>query len=244
MQKMGRHAKERTGKDYLCMAGGVALNCVANGKLLREGIFKDIWIQPAAGDAGGAIGAALTVWHGVENQPRHTDGKHDAMQGSYLGPEFSDHEIEALLDTHDIPSQRIHPKARADRVAEFLERGLVVGHFAGRQGLGGSPTGGRGILADPRHEAVVQTLGGTEVRDVSPDMLAADDPGRLSDILVAFERRTGCRTLAHTPLRVPNEPVALTPFDAYRCLMMRELDVLVIENAMLIRTEQPPWVAD
>src|SRR5436853_7443106 len=98
MLRMARHLRRTTGQRYLCMAGGVALNCVANGKLLRAGIFDDLWIQPAAGDAGGALGAALAVWHNALGNERHTDGRRDAMQGAFLGPEFADAQVRAFLD--------------------------------------------------------------------------------------------------------------------------------------------------
>jgi len=103
MLKMAKQVRNLTGAKYLCLAGGVALNCVANGKLLREGSFEDLWIQPAAGDAGGALGAALAVWHEYLEQPRHITGTSDRQNGSYLGPKFDDHEIESFLTGYGIP---------------------------------------------------------------------------------------------------------------------------------------------
>src|SRR2546430_1570422 len=102
MVRMARTAKELTGCKYLCLAGGVALNCVANGKLLREGIFDDIWIQPAAGDAGGALGAAQFLHYQLLDNPRVTDGK-DSLNGSLLGPRYSNEEIRSFLDAQKIP---------------------------------------------------------------------------------------------------------------------------------------------
>jgi len=103
MMKMTSFAHRETGLRDLCLAGGVALNCVANGKILREGIFEKIWIQPAAGDAGGALGAALFAWHQVLGNEREADGVHDSQRGSYLGPDFSRDEIHAYLTTNNIP---------------------------------------------------------------------------------------------------------------------------------------------
>ena len=148
--RLAHTAYQELGTDYLCLAGGVALNCVANGRLLREGKFKDIWIQPAAGDAGGAIGAALSAWYQYGNQPRITNGK-DAMQGSYLGPNFSLTEIEKYLQ--DIRAV-FHYYKDADlfaQVAEILAQGNVVGWFQGRMEFGPRALGDRSIIGDPRN---------------------------------------------------------------------------------------------
>src|SRR5437762_13737904 len=103
MLRLSHTMHRETGVDFLCLAGGVALNCVGNGRLLREGPFKGIWIQPAAGDAGGALGAALSTWYQYKGQPRSVSSSGDAMKGSYLGPQFSDAEIQAFLDQHSAP---------------------------------------------------------------------------------------------------------------------------------------------
>ncbi len=148
--RIGRHLHERTGLDRLVMAGGVALNCVANGRLLREGPFADIWIQPAAGDAGGALGAALFVWHQLLGKPRHPDGR-DAQQGSLLGPRFSTAEIERTLAEHGETGQRFDDEAELlEHVADLLEAGQVVGWFQGRMEFGPRALGARSILGDPR----------------------------------------------------------------------------------------------
>jgi carbamoyltransferase len=137
------------GADYLCLAGGVALNCVANGRILREGPFKDIWIQPAAGDAGGAVGAALAVWHQYLAKPRHVNGA-DSMQGSYLGPRFSDREIRQYLDSIGARYEQMEDAELLPRVADVLSREKVVGWFQGRMEFGPRALGGRSIIGDPR----------------------------------------------------------------------------------------------
>jgi carbamoyltransferase len=138
------------GLDNLCLAGGVALNCVANGRLARESKFKNIWVQPAAGDAGGAIGAALAVWHQYLDQPRQVTGQ-DQMQGAYLGPSFSNAEIQAVLDEcqavyHYLPDADLFP-----RLAQLLAEGKVMGWFQGRMEFGPRALGGRSIIGDPRN---------------------------------------------------------------------------------------------
>ena len=136
--------------DRLCLAGGVALNCVANGRILREGIFKDIWIQPAAGDAGGALGAALAVWHQYEDRPRQPSKGKDLMQGTYLGPSFSEGEILDRLKLFKAPYHRLDDVDLMPQVAELLAQGNVVGWFTGRMEFGPRALGGRSILGDPR----------------------------------------------------------------------------------------------
>jgi carbamoyltransferase len=148
--RMARHAQALTGEDNLCLAGGVALNCVANGRLLREGPFRDIWIQPAAGDAGGAVGAAQVVWHMVEKQPRTVTPGRDAMQGSYLGPAFPDEEIEAFLAARGYPATRLPEADWAPRIAQIIADEKVVGLCQGRMEFGPRALGGRSILGDPR----------------------------------------------------------------------------------------------
>jgi len=138
-----------TGESNLCLAGGVALNCVANGRVLREGPFERIWIQPAAGDAGGALGAASIVWHQQEDKPRTVNGK-DKMQGSYLGPRFSGNEVREQLDQHGAVYEQLADTVLFPRLAEILDSGNVVGWFQGRMEFGPRALGGRSIVGDPR----------------------------------------------------------------------------------------------
>jgi carbamoyltransferase len=148
--RMARHAAAVTGRRNACLAGGVALNCVANGRLLREGPFERIWVQPAAGDAGGAIGAALYGWHQIAGGAR-VPGADDGMSGAYLGPAFSDDEIEAYLRFHGYPHTRIDDASeRAARIAELVADGRVVGLLTGRMEFGPRALGHRSILGDPR----------------------------------------------------------------------------------------------
>ena len=137
------------GTDYLCLAGGVALNCVANGRLLREGPYKDIWIQPAAGDAGGAVGAALAIWHEYLDQPRRVKGT-DKMAGAYLGPRFPEQEIQRYLDSVGAKYIRLNDHQLMPKIAETLDQENVVGWFQGRMEFGPRALGGRSILGDPR----------------------------------------------------------------------------------------------
>lgn len=148
--KMARHAREVTGMRHLCLAGGVALNCVANGRLLSDRVFDDLWIQPAAGDAGGAVGAALGVWHQYLGNPRSADGRTDTMEGACLGPQYSETEIQAFLDSEDIPYSRMTAGEVADRVAALLSQGKVIGWFQGRMEFGPRSLGARSIIGDAR----------------------------------------------------------------------------------------------
>ena len=148
--RMGAHVFERTGRANLVLAGGVALNCVANGKLLREGPFRNIWVQPAAGDAGGALGAAMFAWHQLLGQPRIAQ-RQDQQQGSFLGPCFSDEEVALLLRQVEAISRRfVDEDELLDAVAELLAGGRAVGWFHGRMEFGPRALGARSILADPR----------------------------------------------------------------------------------------------
>ena len=147
--RMARHAREVTGKRHLCLAGGVALNCVANGKLLQSGIFDQIWIQPAAGDAGGALGAALTIWHNVLDNPRVANNQDDQMQGSYLGPEFSPEQIAEFLTQKGYP-YHAPGQGWAEDIAELIASENVVGMFQGRMEFGPRALGNRSIIGDAR----------------------------------------------------------------------------------------------
>ncbi len=149
--RMARFARLVTGERRVVMAGGVALNCVANGRLLRDGIFDELWIQPAAGDAGGALGAALYAWHQIAGKPRSPDGVHDAMQGAYLGPRFDPDEIRAYLDANGYPYRVFEsPEARAEHVAELIADQNVVGLCQGRMEFGPRALGHRSIVGDAR----------------------------------------------------------------------------------------------
>jgi carbamoyltransferase len=150
MLRVSRTLHRETGLEYLCMAGGVALNCVGNGRVLREGPFKGIWIQPAAGDAGGALGAALAAWHQYDDQRRTCAGV-DRMKGSYLGPKYSNEEIELFLNRIAAPYERLDDCILFDRVAGELAEGKVVGWFQGRMEFGPRALGGRSILGDARN---------------------------------------------------------------------------------------------
>jgi carbamoyltransferase len=152
--RMARAAAESTGERNACLAGGVALNCVANGRLLREGPFERIWIQPAAGDAGGAVGAALYGWHQILGNPRTVDGVHDQMQGAYLGPRFSSDEVASWLDVKGYPYERLQGPARARRIAQSIADGDVVGLMQGRMEFGPRALGHRSIVGDPRSPAM------------------------------------------------------------------------------------------
>ena len=314
---IARHAKEVTGSRNVCLAGGVALNCVANGKLLREGSFDSLWIQPAAGDAGGALGAALLLSHGYCGVPRtvSSDGR-DSQKGSYLGPSFSRGEILAFLDRYDYPHEDIADGTRrAETIARALAQQKIVGYFSGRMEFGPRALGGRSILGDPRDpetQAVmnrkikyresfrpfapsVMAEHASEYFDMdceSPYMLlvapvkdtrresfdlgeeraATDDLSRIvsrprSDIpavthvdysariqtvsaaahpeyyavLRAFHELTGCAVLVNTSFNVRGEPIVCTPDDAYRCFMRTEMDLLVLGDFVLYKTEQPAF---
>ncbi len=158
VRRMARTAVRETGCSDLCMAGGVALNAVANGKLLREGIAKRLWIQPASGDAGGALGAALIAWHRYFNGERDRADGADTMHGALLGPEYSAAEIAAQLDAAGAVRQDIGRAATIERAAEELARGAVVGWFDGRMEFGPRALGARSILADPRDPKMQSTL--------------------------------------------------------------------------------------
>ena len=150
MLRMARTVHHETGMDDLCLAGGVALNCVANGRILREGPFRRLWIQPAAGDAGGALGVAQLIWHRYLNEVRALKPGADGMHGAYLGPEFAPEEIAAYLDSVGAVASRLERRCRLQRVAELLAQEKVVGWFDGRMEFGPRALGARSILGDPR----------------------------------------------------------------------------------------------
>ena len=158
MDRMARHAHELTGSKRLCLAGGVALNCVANGRLLRDGPFDEVWIQPSAGDAGGALGVALWMHHQMLGGERHVE-RSDSQRGSLLGPEFSDGAIEKFLRSVEAPYERCDSdETLCEAVADRLARGQVVGWFQGRMEYGPRALGARSILGDPRRADMQTTM--------------------------------------------------------------------------------------
>lgn len=157
MLKMARHIRGLTDMKNLCLAGGVALNCVGNGKILKEKIFDRVWIQPAAGDAGGALGVALSIWHQMLGNARTTNGK-DSMAGGYLGPKYDEGEIRQFLDGQGIPYRHYDDSQLAPAIAEDLQAGKVIGLFQGPMEFGPRALGGRSIIADPRNPEMQSTM--------------------------------------------------------------------------------------
>jgi carbamoyltransferase len=155
--RMARHIRKETGQKLLCLAGGVALNCVANGILLRDGIFDDIWIQPASGDAGGALGAALLAWHQYLGNERTATGT-DMQSGSYLGPEYSNDEIRDFLDGQGIPYRELDRDVLVDKVSDLIIREKVIGWFQGRMEFGPRALGSRSIIGDARSPTMQEVM--------------------------------------------------------------------------------------
>ena len=315
--RMGRYAHELTGERNVCLAGGVALNCVANGRLLREGPFEDVWIQPAAGDAGCALGAALDVYHSHLGHERHLRPTGRPLQGgSCWGPEYRTEEIQAFVESHGYPARQLSDAHRNRYLAEALAAGKVVGHFSGRMEYGPRALGARSILGDPRNEDMQAELNlrikyresfrpfapsvlaersseyfdldrespymlvvapvkeerrrKVPVRDASegPDIdmlplvrqvrsdipavthvdysarvqtVARADSPVYYDLIQEFESLTGCPVVVNTSFNVRGEPIICTPYDAYRCFMRTEMDVLALGDFVLVKEEQPPW---
>ncbi len=150
MLRMARHVRKQTGQRNLCLAGGVALNCVANGHILRERIFDRIWIQPAASDAGGALGAALFAWHQILGKERKADDVHDSQRGSYLGPTYSNDKIRAYLETQKIPFTELTDDELPEKIADLISAQKVIGWFYGRMEFGPRALGARSIIGDPQ----------------------------------------------------------------------------------------------
>ncbi len=176
--RLARTVHKELQQEYLCLAGGVALNCVANGRILREGPFRDIWIQPAAGDAGGALGAALVAWHTYHEQPRQVNG-HDAMRGSYLGPRYEDADIRGQLDKLGAVYERLDEVALTEKVTTILESEHIVGWFQGQMEFGPRALGGRSIIGDPRSEKMQSVMNlkikyRESFRPFAPAVLAED----------------------------------------------------------------------
>ncbi len=307
--KLARSLQQETGARNLCLSGGVALNCVANGKLLREGIFDQVWIQPASGDAGSALGAAFVAWHQHFDKPRQVQSG-DGMQGTYLGPRFENAEIRSYLEQIKAPFHALDDPLLFDRLAELLDQGKVIGWFNGSMEFGPRSLGGRSIIGDPRNQQMQSVMNlkikyresfrpfapsvleeevsnQFELTSKSPYMLLvapvkeslckpmtaeqkklfgieklniarSDLPAithvdysarvqtvspstnpRYYNLIKSFQRRTGCPTVVNTSFNVRGEPIVCTPQDAYRCFMRTEMDVLVLENQLLLKEEQP-----
>ena len=156
--KMARHVKKETGMDYLCLAGGVALNCVANGKLMRSGLFDDIWIQPAAGDAGGALGSALFTWFQYLGNSRKADNQTDFMKGAYLGPQFQNGTIESFLNQKSYPYTKLNGGEISEKIADLISDEKVIGWFQGKMEFGPRALGARSIIGDARSSEMQKTM--------------------------------------------------------------------------------------
>lgn len=309
-----QHAHELTGCSDLCLAGGVALNCVSNGKILREGPFENVWTQPAAGDAGGALGAALFAWYQLLEKPRDPV-EIDRQGGTLLGPSFDDEEIASFLEEKGAAAERIDDEAElVARVADHIAGGNVVGWFQGRMEFGPRALGGRSILGDPRNLEMQKTMNlkikfresfrpfapsvlrekahewfTVRENEDSPYMLLvapvlegkrSGDAAELAEakgldklgvvrseiqavthvdwsarvqtvdpvrnpryhrLLRAFEEKTGCPILINTSFNVRGEPIVCRPEDAYFCFLATNMDVLVLGNHLLVKTEQPDF---
>jgi carbamoyltransferase len=309
MLRAARYAKELTGLDKLALAGGVALNCVGNGRILREGPFKELWIQPAAGDAGGALGAALFVHYQLLDNARDNHGV-DAQQGSLLGPAYGNEEIREFLDSIGAVYEYHEDEEKLrDRIAELIATEHVVGHFADRMEFGPRALGSRSILGDARSPKMQSVMNLKikfresfrpfapavqrdhvdeyfemrpeedspymllvapvrqdkrlaaeseekgldklkELRSVVPAITHVDysarvqtvDPERhprFYGIVEAFRRRTGCPVIINTSFNVRGEPIVQSPEEAYRCFMFTNMDILVLQNCVLRKQDQP-----
>ena len=311
MIKLAKHAKELTGCDNLTLAGGVALNCVANGEILKANIFENIWIQPAASDAGASIGVAYALYHQELGHKRTLNrDKSDKMQGSYLGPKESQEEIERYLLSTDAKYHTISDEVELiDRVTDALVEGKVVGWHTGRMEFGPRALGHRSILGDPRDSEMQKKMNlkikyresfrpfapsvlrekvseWFELDSSSPYMLLTADVvpdkqieaeeksnqsimeklnmerslipavthvdasarvqsvdeksnGRYYRLIADFYRKTNCPILINTSFNVRGEPIVCTAEDSYRCFMRTQMDMLVLENAILFKEEQP-----
>ncbi len=309
--RQGRHVKKETGEKFLCMAGGVALNCVANGKLLRSGLFEDIWIQPAAGDAGGALGAAYIAYY-HHHQKKTAAKTRDLQKGSYLGNEYSPEAIESFLKAKQIPFVRYSDFELNDIVADNIMDGKVIGWFQGRMEFGPRALGNRTIIGDPRNAEMQKTMNVKikfregfrpfapsvlaehvsewfEIDRESPYMLLVaevkkekqltmseeaknywgiqklnvlrseipavthidysarlqtvnkEDNPRYHALISAFYKKTGCPVVVNTSFNVRGEPIVESPADAYRCFMRTQMDILVLGNFVITKSDQPEF---
>ncbi len=310
MLKVANHAHAVTGLNHLCMAGGVALNCVGNGRILRETPFSKIWIQPASGDAGGALGSALFTWYQIMGNPRKVR-KQDAQKGSFIGPSFSESKIRDFLQLSKAKYNEYNDEdSLAKNIAELLAEGKVIGHFAGRMEFGPRALGNRSIIGDPRnpdmqtkmnlkvkfresfrpfapsclientneffdldHESPYMLLvapikenrrikmnedqeklfGPDKLKQLRSDVPAithidysariqtvdAETSPRFHRIIKAFHKLTGYPLVVNTSFNIRGEPIVGTPQDAYRCFMYTDIDVLILENCICNKEEQP-----
>ena len=311
MLRIARHVHDLTGKDNLCLAGGVALNCVGNGRILRDGPFKNVWIQPAAGDAGGALGAAQFVWYQIMGRQR-TVHQPDSQKGSFLGPAYHSETVRQYLDSIDaVYVRHDNEDALCTRIAELINDGQVVGHVSGRMEFGPRALGHRSILGDARNRTMQSTMNLKikfresfrpfapscleecvedyfEIDRASPYMLLvadvrenrrtpvgpdqqdlagidklkvprsdipavthvdcsariqtvhAETAPRYHKIIKKFEELTGFGVLINTSFNIRGEPIVCTPQDAYRCFMFTDMDVLVLEDCLCLKEDQPP----
>ena len=313
MLRIARHVHKETGLDNLCLAGGVALNCVGNGRLLREGPFRNIFIQPAAGDAGGAVGSALAVWHRYLGNPRSsfTGPKAlDRQRGSYLGPAYGDEEVQEVLTAKGAKATRIEDAQLLPQIAGLLARGKIVGWMSGRMEFGPRALGGRSILGDARDPEMQKRMNlkikfRESFRPFAPSVLAehvsdwfdldrespymllvaqvakkqqipmtaeqeqlfgieklnvprstipaathVDYSARIQtvhretnpryyDLISEFHKLTGCPVVVNTSFNVRGEPIVCTPEDAYRCFMRSDIDVLVVDQWIFLKEDQP-----
>ena len=297
--------KKEYGLNNLCMAGGVALNCVINGIIVKKKIFKNLWIQPASGDAGGAIGGALAYWYNQKKNIRKVY-KFDQMKGSYLGPSFSERYIKNTLQKIGADFKKVSKKNLISIVAKDLSKGKSVGWFQGRMEFGPRALGNRSILADPRNKSMQKNLNLkikyresfrpfapsilfeeqsnwfdlnkpspymllvgmikkqkrvlnktkninlekiNEIRSCIPAVTHVDYSARIqtvhndtnkifTQLLKAFKKLTGVPILVNTSFNIRGEPIVCRPDDAFKCFMGTDLDILVIENFILRKTQQ------
>ena len=313
--KISRNVRAKTGMKNLCLAGGVALNCVANGVLHRSGIFDEIWIQPAAGDSGGAVGAALAVHHMGLGATREVSGSRDLMQGSLLGPKYEQFDVESRLKAAGAVFEVLNDSQLVSQTALALANGKSVGWHQGRMEFGPRALGSRSILADPRSPTVQKRLNlqvkkRESFRPFAPSVLredvdqwfnlAIDSPymllvasvapqkllepapqdlektgierlevqrsvipavthvdnsarvhtvskdvnPRFHQLISEFKTLTGCPVVVNTSFNVRGEPIVESPEDALRCFMRTDIEVLVVGNCFLTKTDQPSHLVD
>ncbi len=311
MLRLSRSLAREHGLNNLCLAGGVALNCVANGKIYRDGTFKNIWVQPAAGDAGGAVGAALAGWHQYLGKERHADDTRDMMQGAFLGPAYAQTDVERRLRAAGAHFDVISEEDVIEKTATSLASGEAVGWMQGRMEFGPRALGARSVLGDPRLPTMQKALNlrvkyresfrpfapAVLREDVaewfqmdcdSPYMLLvadvtqarrrqmtneeeslfgidklnvprsdipavthvyysarvqtvhADTNPRFHALISRFKEKTGCGVLVNTSFNVRSEPIVCSPEDAFRCFMGNEIELLVVGNCMLRKSDQNP----